>query len=61
MRVRTFYDDDTEDGDLVTYPRSQLVKVKLDNGKTVTRHFNRVEALDEEAVQAIALLKETLK
>lgn len=61
MRVRTHYDDDFEEGVLVTYPKSPLVKVKLDNGREVSRNYVRVDPLDDEARKAIEDLKETLK
>jgi hypothetical protein len=49
-RVSVDIDNESFEGDIVSGPTSTgLLKVKLDSGKVVVRHTDRVVALDQES------------
>jgi hypothetical protein len=51
-RVSVQIDNEDFEGDIVSGPTNTgLLKVKLDSGKVVVRHIDRVVALDQEARQ----------
>lgn len=54
MRVETFYDDRQVEGTVIAGPTDTgLYRVRLDDGRTVIRHRDRLKSLDEEARQLL--------